>query len=118
MRGRKPHKVILKLEQLKIINIHLKTGKTEQRLARRARILLLSHEGKYPGEIAEYVDCDPATVWRTRKRFGERGLEALHDRPRPGAPRRISPPPKSSDTGSRVLAAKQARSRSHALVHA
>lgn len=118
MRGRKPRKVVLKIEQVKILKTHLKTGKTEQRLARRARILLLSHEGKYPGEIAEHVDCDPATIWRVCERFRKRGLAALHDLPRPGAPRRIFPPPKSADSSTGLLAAECARPRHHALVHA
>ena len=94
MRGPKPKKVILQVEQVNILQTHLKTQKTEQRVLRRARVLLSSHEGEQPSEIARDVGCDPATVWR-----------ALRDLPRPGAPRRIFPPPESSNSGAGVRAA-------------
>ena len=105
MRGPKPKKVILQVEQVNILQTHLKTQKTEQRVLRRARVLLSSHEGEQPSEIARDVGCDPATVWRVCQRFASRGLEALQDLPRPGAPRRIFPPPESSNSGAGVRAA-------------
>jgi len=116
MRGRKPHKVILQAEQIEILHTHLKTGKTEQRVARRARILLLSHEGKYPWEIADYVGCDRTTVWDFHQRFRERGLDALYDLPRPGAPRRISPPAENSDSSVGLCAAEPGGAGAHPLV--
>lgn len=43
-------------------------------------------EGWDDGAIAEALDLGVSTVWRTRKRYVEEGLEpALHERPRPGA---------------------------------
>ncbi len=116
MRGRKPKKVILQFEQIQVLQRHLNTEKTEQRVLRRARILLLSCEGKYPGEIAGYVDCDPATVWRTCERFRERGLGVLLDLPRPGAPRRIFSPPEGANSGFGLSAARSKRQGAHALV--
>ena len=45
-------------------------------LARRARILLLSEIGCSDSEVAEIAGVHKTTVWRLRKRVGERGLEA------------------------------------------
>jgi hypothetical protein len=44
----------------------------------RARILLQADDGKSDSDIAESLDCSPATAWRTRKKFHERDrLEAI-----------------------------------------
>ena len=45
MRGRKPKRIVLQLEEKKILRQHLRSGKTEWRLVRRARILLDLAEG-------------------------------------------------------------------------
>jgi len=36
------------------------------------------------------VGTSAATVYRTRRRFVEEGLEALNERPRPGQPRKLT----------------------------
>ncbi|NHZ41374.1 helix-turn-helix domain-containing protein [Massilia aquatica] len=52
----------------------------------RARILLLSHEGRTNAEIVDALGVGSATVDRVRKHCAEEGVEAaLVDRPRPGA---------------------------------
>jgi len=52
----------------------------------RARILLLSAEGKTDTFVADALKVNPQTVRNIRKRFAEEGLEvALRERPRPGA---------------------------------
>ena len=44
----------------------------------RARILLQADDGKSDSDIAESLDCSPATAWRIRKKFHERDrLEAI-----------------------------------------
>lgn len=61
-------------------------GRHASRKLTRARILLLSDEGKTADEIAEVLSVSPATVDRTRRRCAESGVElTLVDRPRPGA---------------------------------
>lgn len=59
----------------------------------RARILLLSYEGKSNARIRESVGCSKDTVREVRKRFRERKTiqEAVQDAPRPGAPLKITP---------------------------
>ncbi len=52
----------------------------------RARVLLLSDEGKTEAEIVSALGVSAVTVERLRKRCVEEGVEAaLVDRPRPGA---------------------------------
>jgi transposase len=53
-------------------------------LAQRARILLLASEGLSNTEIADKVGVSRPTVLVWRQRYGERGLDGLVDRTRPG----------------------------------
>ncbi len=56
----------------------------------RARILLLSAEGKSDDFIADALKVVPQTVRNIRKRFAQEGLEAaLSERPRPGVQRKL-----------------------------
>jgi transposase len=57
------------------------------RQAARAVMVLLSLRGLAPSQIAELLDCHPATVRRWIGRFNAEGLAGLADRPRPGRPR-------------------------------
>ncbi|NCQ53063.1 MAG: helix-turn-helix domain-containing protein, partial [Caldiserica bacterium] len=57
----------------------------------RARILLRSHEGEKKDALAERLSIGRSTVQRIRDRYRKGGLEhALHENPRPGAPRRLT----------------------------
>jgi transposase len=99
MRGPKPEKVVLAVEHVEILQKHLQTGKTERRVADRARILLLSAEGLNPCVVAERTGHDRTTVWRVCQRYRERGLDALQDRPRGGNRTRFSPSASRADRG-------------------
>lgn len=73
------------LEQL------IRTGNAAARVQTRARILLLSSEGKKDAEVVQALHTSPATVQKTRRRFRTEGLQrALYDNPRPGRPPRIT----------------------------
>ena len=50
-------------------------------------MVLLSPHGLPPSQIAELLDCHPATVRRWIGRFNGEGLAGLADRPRSGRPR-------------------------------
>jgi transposase len=65
-------------------------GKAAARQVRRARIWLKADEGLSDEEIAEEVATSPDTVERTRQRFVEENLAALTERPRTGAPPRLT----------------------------
>jgi transposase len=60
-----------------------------QALALRCRIVLAAAEGASSKEIAARLGCGTDTVGRWRGRFARRGLDGLHDEPRPGKPRQL-----------------------------
>ena len=61
-------------------------GQCPARVHKRARILLLLHEGWAPVDVPSAVGVGEATVRRVRARYERGGLEqALYERPRPGA---------------------------------
>jgi putative transposase len=58
-----------------------------------ARILLMAHTHPQMTneEVAQYLECGRETVRRVRDRYRKDGIEAaLHDKPRSGAPRRLT----------------------------
>jgi len=57
------------------------------RQATRAVMVLLSVHGLAPAQIAELLDCHPATVRRWISRFNREGIAGLAGRPRSGRPR-------------------------------
>jgi len=72
-------------------------GKAAVRRIKRAQILLAASAGNTDEEIAANVAVGTSTVYRTKRRFVEEGLEhALSEEPRPGAERKLS-------TGEEVL---------------
>jgi len=62
----------------------------ERRMADRAKIILMSAEGKTFNEICLVLNTSPPVVNKWRKRFGKGGLNGLMDRARPGKPSSIS----------------------------
>jgi transposase len=74
-------------------------AKTEQRLVRRARIVLLAASGVASRAIAREVGVMTGIVSVWRKRFAAHGLAGLQDQPRPGAR-----PKYTEATDKRILA--------------
>jgi transposase len=69
----------------------VKRGRSPARTLTRARMLLLADEGRTDEDISEALHASRPTVERVRKRFVEGGLQwTLIDRPRKGAPRKLS----------------------------
>jgi len=66
----------------KLITAH----KTEQRLSRRAKMVLMCAEGRQVKDIAEELKERPNTVIFWRERFREQGIKGLNDAPRAGKP--------------------------------
>jgi transposase len=56
-------------------------------LVRRARIVLLSGDGRSNREVAQRCGVSAPVVSHWRRRYQERGLAGLHDELRPGRPR-------------------------------
>jgi transposase len=66
-------------------------GKCAVRRLKRAQILLAADGGSGDEEIARTVQVGTSTVFRTKRRFVEEGLElALTEAPRPGGRRKLS----------------------------
>ena len=96
--AQKPYKHIIELksEEGKELKKLLRSGKTERRLAERARIILWADEGLKVDETAKRLGCSGQTVLNWRRDFlarreEEGPIEALKDRPRSGRPRDFSP---------------------------
>jgi len=55
----------------------------------RINILLLLNKGKKTSEIEDFLDVDRITVWRTKSRYLEQGVEkALSEEERSGQPKK------------------------------
>ena len=68
-----------------------RNGKKSIREFNRVTILLLLHKGKKASEIEEFLNVDRITIWRTKKKYLESGVElALQEDQRPGQPVRYT----------------------------
>ena len=76
-----------------------RAGRSPQRQAMRARIILRAADGAGTNAIAAALGTRPATVSKWRARFTQRRLPGLVDAARPGAPRKYTP-----ETERRILA--------------
>lgn len=92
MRGRKPIGISLSPEHVVALQQLVRSGKTEQRVARRARILLAMHWQERVGPIAEHLEQHRTTVWRLCQRYKRYGLQAILDAPRSRRKRRLVSP--------------------------
>jgi transposase len=81
--------VVLSEEARDVLERWARRPKSSQALALRCRIVLAAAEGTRSKDIAARLGCSASTVGRWRGRFAERGLDGLHDEPRPGRPRSI-----------------------------
>ena len=84
MVGRKARPFTLQPDDRARLEKLVRQGKTEQRVARRARLLLDMDRGIAVGKLAEMVGMDPASVWRVCRRYEARGIDAIFDAQRSG----------------------------------
>lgn len=90
---KKWERIKIKLKKSEIVDLRQITSKGTQaiKLFRRARMLLLMHEGRSGREAASAVGVVQETAYRLRRRYVELGLQAaLNDEPRPGMKRLLS----------------------------
>jgi transposase len=84
------YRITLTTDELEQLRTFVQGGKGAFRRLKRAQILLAASGGATDGEIAANVAVGTATVYRTKRRFVEEGLEAaLSEGPRPGADRKL-----------------------------
>jgi transposase len=82
--------VVLEEQERGVLERWARRPKSAQALALRCRIVLAAADGEKSKDIAERLGCTRSTVGKWRGRFAERGLDGLHDEPRPGKPRQIT----------------------------
>jgi transposase len=81
--------VKLSAGEIKFLHAFKSAGKRSQREYDRANILLLLHKGKKDAEIVDFLEVERTTIWRTRKRYLEEGLQnALQEKERSGQPKK------------------------------
>lgn len=88
---RRAQPIQLSGEQRAELEALIHTGKAAARVQTRARILLLSSEGKSEAQIVAALHTSPATLYSVRSHFRREGIQrALYDKPRAGRPPRIT----------------------------
>jgi transposase len=94
MRRRPPRLIHLSTEEAAYLESLVRSGRTEQRVARRARILLaMADPDTIVSELADRLEQDRRTIWALCRRFEALGMDVVKDSYRPGRPRELSPPP-------------------------
>jgi transposase len=82
--------IILSTGEKRTLQRWRRAHKTEQRVAERARIILLAAQGMSNLQIAVALGTRPARVSKWRTRFARQRLAGLADEARPGKPRRYN----------------------------
>jgi transposase len=86
----KKYTVNLTEEELEKLRTIIRAGKTKARTITRARIILMSFEGKTDKAIAHNLGVNVSTVERTRHRLATGGIDlVLNERPHPPKTRKI-----------------------------
>jgi transposase len=85
------YRIELLAEERDELSTLLSAGKCAARKLKRAQILLAADAGSSEVEIERTIGVGGSTVYRTKRRFVEVGLEAaLSEEPRPGAERKLT----------------------------
>jgi transposase len=82
--------VVLDQPEREVLERWARRPKSAQALALRCRIVLAAADGEQSKDIAARLGCTRSTVGKWRGRFAEKGIDGLHDEPRPGKPRSIT----------------------------
>lgn len=84
--ARKAPSINLSDSELEKLNKWVNSGKTEQRMAKRAKIILLAERGFENDRIAEELNVSSMMVSKWRRRFFERRIDGLFDEKGRGHP--------------------------------
>ena len=118
MRGRKPHLIFLSEADRMEVQRLVASGLTEQRIARRARILLAMEDPQIRVvELANHVEITRVAIWELCRKYEESGIKAVYDTPRSGRPRVFSPLGESADRATCLLRASRYRTGNDSLVN-
>ena len=84
------YSVQLSVEDRSELERLIRSGRSSARVINRARILLKTDEGWSASQVAAALDTSPRTVFRTKRRYAEEGLDGvLHDRPQANRYRKL-----------------------------
>ena len=97
--GRRATPIIIGEDDRHTLERWVRSAKTEQRMALRARMILAAADGQGNLDIAAALRMRPATVSKWRVRYARAGPGGLADAPRPGVKRRYD-----AATERRILA--------------
>ena len=64
---------------------------SEKRLWRRVQSVILAKQGRTASDISQALSCSLRAIKNWVDQYNRGGIEALHDRPRPGRPRQLDP---------------------------
>lgn len=80
----------VKKKDMQILNKWIRATRMPAGLVRRARIILLAHQGHSNRQIGIKVGCRAHVVGDWRRRYQKHGINGLKDRPRQGRPAKLS----------------------------
>ena len=81
--------VKLTKKEIQYLETQKQSGPLSMRKYNRINVLLLLHKGKKNSEISDFLGIDRITIWRTKNRYMEQGIEqALEEDERPGQPKK------------------------------
>lgn len=76
-------------KEIEYLETQKQSGLLSLRKYNRINIILLLHKGKKNAEISDFLAVDRVTIWRTKDRYLERGIEqALEEEERSGQPKK------------------------------
>jgi transposase len=85
----RPRKLDISSDDRVQLETWMRSRTVDSGLAKRARIVLLTDEGRVASEVAELVGVSARNVYKWVWRYSEEGLDGLHERKRPGRPRTL-----------------------------
>ena len=86
-----PFRIILSIDEKQELLARVRRYTLPYYQVQRAKMILLAAEGVDNDEIARRLETRREVVWQWRKRFYEKRLAGLEERPRRGRPR-VFPP--------------------------
>ena len=91
MRRRKPRTIRLNELDEREIGQLVRDGRTEQRIARRAQVLLaMKDPDTIVSKLCQQTGMTRMGIWHMCRRYESVGLDAIYDAPRSGRPREIT----------------------------
>ena len=94
MRGRKPEKLTVARSDAAVLRVVAHSDSSSWLQVRRAKIVLAIAAGERRCSVADRLECDQATVWRTCEHYRQDGLASLFvdgRKDHAGHPEQISP---------------------------